>query len=396
MKKAVLLITFNRLETTKVVFEQIAIAKPPRLYISSDGAREDKEDEREKVEDVRRWLLENITWECELKTRFLSKNSGGCGHGVSSAVSWFFENEEDGIILEDDTVPHQSFFRFCEDLLDKYKDDKRIWHIAGYNPCGIMYTQTSYFFHTLMFCWGWATWKDRWMPHFTLSLKEYPVDAISFVSKNKVIQDYYRKILLRMQSDKPIDTWDYQWSFMLFKQNALCVVPTKNLISNIGISGVHYQNAATDPRLRMQTYNIFEDKELTPPPEIKIDKDNSLKLFKKSLPHLSILTQEESLDCLQKELALQKELIIQQDLHVLTQKELLGYLQKELALQKEIIIQQDKLISQVALRQKFSYIRYYKYKILRKLVWGKTRKSYKEKYKNMKEIKRKFRKEIGR
>jgi len=132
MKKAVLLVFFNRLDNLKKVFEQVRIAQPPRLYLASDGPRDNKVGEKEKVEGIRKWVLDHVDWKCDVKTRFLDKNSGGCAYGVSGAVTWFFENEKDGIILEDDCVPSQSFFPYCEELLDKYKDNKKVWHITGY------------------------------------------------------------------------------------------------------------------------------------------------------------------------------------------------------------------------------------------------------------------------
>ncbi len=134
MKTAVLLITFNRLDYVKESLKAIAKAKPPRLYIASDGPRPDKIGEKEQVQAVRDYVLSHIDWKCEVFTRFLEKNSGGCKNGVSGAVTWFFENEPEGIILEDDCVANPSFFPYCEKLLKKYRDNKNVWHIAGDAP----------------------------------------------------------------------------------------------------------------------------------------------------------------------------------------------------------------------------------------------------------------------
>lgn len=109
MNTAILLLTFNRLDYLVSVFDVTAKAKPKRLYLASDGPRCDKHGEAEKVQEVRNYLLDNINWDCEVKTRFLEKNSGGCANGVSGAITWFFKNEEQGIILEDDCLPSQSF-----------------------------------------------------------------------------------------------------------------------------------------------------------------------------------------------------------------------------------------------------------------------------------------------
>ncbi len=130
LETAVLFLVFNRLDTTKQVFEAIKEAKPPRLYIAADGARKDKSGEEEEVKAVREYVMKNIDWDCEIKTLFREKNFG-CKYAVSGAIDWFFENEEQGIILEDDCLPSQSFFWFCEELLERYKDDMRIFMIAG-------------------------------------------------------------------------------------------------------------------------------------------------------------------------------------------------------------------------------------------------------------------------
>ena len=125
LNTAVLFLVFNRLDTTKQVFEAIRQAKPPRLYIAADGVREAKDGEDEKVKAVRDYITSNIDWECEVKTLFREQNFG-CKMAVSGAIDWFFQNEEMGIILEDDCLPSQSFFWFCQDLLEKYKNDTRV------------------------------------------------------------------------------------------------------------------------------------------------------------------------------------------------------------------------------------------------------------------------------
>lgn len=183
MNKPVLLLTFNRLDYLKDVFEKVKEAKPPRLYLASDGARPEKEGENEKVEEVRNYMLSNIDWDCEVKTRFLKTNSGGCCNGVSGAITCFFENEKDGIILEDDIVPDISFFNFCEELLDKYNDNKEIWTITGYAPVKTD-IESSYYFAKIPHCWGLATWADRWK-YFDKDLTKFTEDDFKKFSINK-------------------------------------------------------------------------------------------------------------------------------------------------------------------------------------------------------------------
>lgn len=236
LHKAVLLITFNRLHYLKEVFAAIAKARPPRLYLASNGARESVPGEKEKVAEIRAWLLAHVDWPCAVKTRFLEKNSGGAGTGVSGAVTWFFQHEKDGIVLEDDSLPTQTFFRFCEECLDRYADDKRIWHITGVAPIDVK-TADSYYFAKIMHCWGWAGWADRWLPHFTLDLHDVGDDVYARFSKRKYVQDYWRRCV---EESGTIDTWDYQWTTTIVAHGGLCINPVRNLISNIGVEGTHY------------------------------------------------------------------------------------------------------------------------------------------------------------
>ena len=118
------------------------------MFLASDGPRTNVPDEKETVNEVRNYLLSEIDWSCKLKTLFRDENLG-CGKAVSSAITWFFENVEMGIILEDDCLPSDSFFMYCRELLLKYKDNGRVMHIAGNNPLGISSSfndKDSYYF----------------------------------------------------------------------------------------------------------------------------------------------------------------------------------------------------------------------------------------------------------
>ena len=130
-KTAVLFLVFNRPDTTIKVFEKIREAKPSRLYVAADGPREGYSDEKKKVMKVRK-IATNVDWPCEVKTLFRDKNLG-CKKGVGTAIKWFFEHEEQGIILEDDCLPDPSFFRFCEELLEEYRHNTKIMLVSGQN-----------------------------------------------------------------------------------------------------------------------------------------------------------------------------------------------------------------------------------------------------------------------
>jgi hypothetical protein len=233
LNTAVLFMVFNRLDTTKQVFEVIREAKPPKLYIAADGARNNKEGESEKVKAVRDFILTNINWQCEIKTLFRDKNLG-CKDAVSSAISWFFENEEMGIILEDDCLPSQSFFWFCEELLELYKEDMRVWHIGGTNfQNGIRRGDADYYFSKYIHVWGWASWANRWK-FYDAELHNINNSAFLFNTFDEIpVRKYWTEVFQSIKKNK-IDTWDYQWVFTVWANNGLAIIPNVNLVSNVG------------------------------------------------------------------------------------------------------------------------------------------------------------------
>ena len=232
---AVLFLVFNRLDTTKQVFEAIRQAKPPRLYVAADGVRETKEGEAEKVKAVRDFIMQNIDWECDVKTLFRDQNHG-CKMAVSGAITWFFENEEMGIILEDDCLPSQSFFWFCEELLYRYKDNENIYLVSGDGRAtNQIQIDESYSFVKYPMIWGWASWSRVW--------KKYDVNISDWkVKKNEILQNISEYSTTRKYWEtsfegvytQSIDTWDYQFAYTLQKNKGLCVVPKVNLITNVG------------------------------------------------------------------------------------------------------------------------------------------------------------------
>jgi len=256
MNKAILFLIFNRPETTRLVFEEIKKAKPPRLYLASDGPRLHKEGEFEIVQETRKMVLDGINWDCEVKTLFRDENLG-CGKAVSSAITWFFENERDGIILEDDCLPSESFFVFCEQLLDYYRDDKRVMHISGDQFIYDFKGEASYYFAKIQHVWGWASWADRWN-HYDFDLMNYDEKNVKKFSEDRNVQKYWLNIL-KMMKQKKIDTWDYQWTFKIVEMSGMCINPSKNLISNIGF-GVNSTHTSDENNAlaNLPTFNIGE------------------------------------------------------------------------------------------------------------------------------------------
>lgn len=246
MKAPVLLIGFNRPENMGKVFSQIKKAQPDVLYIAVDGPRPDREGEKEKCEECRAFAKQ-VDWPCELHTLFRDKNVG-CALGVSGAISWAFEKEDRLIILEDDCVPVLSFFTFCDEMLERYKDDTRIWQVSGrsYHANSKFFKGSDYIFSHYAHIWGWATWKRCW-EHFDLKMSDFPeflklggalnVFQSPFLGKcsNKGYSKIYRNIEYVSSH-----TWDYQWSYIKLKNGGLGIVPRYNLIANIGGSvGAH-------------------------------------------------------------------------------------------------------------------------------------------------------------
>jgi hypothetical protein len=235
LKTAVLFIIFNRPDTTRQVFEAIRQAKPPRLYVAADGPREGKLSEVERVQEART-IATAVDWPCKVKTLFRDKNLG-CKKGVSSAITWFFEQEEQGIILEDDCLPHLDFFSFCENLLDRYFSDERIFVITGNNfQNGTLRGDASYFFSKYTHIWGWATWRRAWK-HYQGDINFWPKwkasDAWKKYKPDKIERRYWQKIFDSCYSGQ-IDTWDYQWKASTWYKNGLTATPNVNLVSNIG------------------------------------------------------------------------------------------------------------------------------------------------------------------
>ncbi|WP_439883029.1 nucleotide-diphospho-sugar transferase [Pontibacter sp. MBLB2868] len=236
----VLFLIFNRTDTTYKVFERIKLLKPKYLYVAADGPRAEK-DEKDKCE-ITRGIATNVDWECKLKTLFRSENLG-CGRAVSEAINWFFENVEEGIILEDDCLPDPSFFDYCTTMLRRYRNESKVMHISGVNfQNGVLRGSGSYYFSKYPHIWGWATWRRAW--------KKYDFQMLDWpdLSNVKTLRPHFKtdveylfwENIFNLTFQGQIDTWDYQWFYALVKNNGVSVIPNWNLVSNVG-----FGNAAT-------------------------------------------------------------------------------------------------------------------------------------------------------
>ncbi len=233
----VLFLVFSRLDTTKQVFAKIREIQPKQLFIGADGARAGKEGEAEKVAAVREYILANIDWDCEVKTLFREQNLG-CGVAPAEAITWFFENVEQGIILEDDCLPDLSFFTFCEELLNYYKDDEKIMHITGNNfQFGKKRGHESYYFSKYTHNWGWATWRRAWK-HMDFDMATYPIflaelEKYDYLFTSEKEKKYWLNEFSKGNINKN-HVWDLQWLYSVWKNDGVTICPNHNLVSNIG------------------------------------------------------------------------------------------------------------------------------------------------------------------
>lgn len=240
---AVLLLLFNRPANARRLLEHVRQARPARLYVSVDGPRPHKAGEAALVEEVRAVVAE-IDWECEVRTRFERRNHG-CKHGPAGGISWFFEHEESGIVLEDDCLPDPSFFPFCGELLERFRDDARVMMVSGDDFVGAdaLGCRTSYHAHKYQLIWGWATWRRAWV-QMDLEMETWRgwsrARRWSFLSEHCTGLDerlYWLENFERVADPAEDTVWDYQWLFTLWLHRGVCLSPTGNLISNVGFGG---------------------------------------------------------------------------------------------------------------------------------------------------------------
>jgi len=238
LKSAVLFLVFNRPDVTARVFDAIRNAKPPRLYIAADGPRKTKQGEATLCDEVKK-IVANVDWPCTVKTLFRNENLG-CRKAVSSAITWFFDQETEGIIIEDDVLPSPEFFRFCDFALNKYRTDTRIGMVTGNNLLGAGVASNDYMYSQIFSIWGWATWKRAW-DLYDSNMDGWPSkwrnDSLNYRFKSQLARYFSKTFDAHVTNN--IDTWDTQWLYTCIFNNFLCVTPKANMISNIGIVGTH-------------------------------------------------------------------------------------------------------------------------------------------------------------
>jgi hypothetical protein len=235
LKTPVVFIIFKRHETTQKVFERIRQAKPPKLFVIADGPRPEVPGEIEQCA-ITRSIINGVDWDCQVFKQYSDVNLRSIRR-VPSGLDWVFSQVEEAIILEDDCLPHPTFFQFCEELLHDYRHDERVMVISGQNvQFGKRRTPYSYYFSRYNHCWGWATWRRAWR-YYDADMKLWPEirdegllhDIFSSPREVKFWTDVFQSAYERKQWD-----WDMHWTFAAWIQNGLSILSEQNLISNLG------------------------------------------------------------------------------------------------------------------------------------------------------------------
>lgn len=233
----IVLMIFNRPDLTEHVFAAIAEARPRKLLVIADGPRPERAGEAEKCAAARA-IVERVDWECDVLKNYSDINMG-CARRPATGLRWVFEQVEEAIILEDDCVPHPTFFPFCEELLEKYRDDERVMHISGNN---FLFHQKSmpfsYFFSHYCLSWGWATWR-RAFQYYDPEIKLWPTLAdtswlLDLLGDPRAVDHWNKVYDLTYASMDTVNTWDFQWVFACWAQRGLSILPNTNLVSNVG------------------------------------------------------------------------------------------------------------------------------------------------------------------
>lgn len=247
----VLIIAFNRPDTLQKVFDRVRQVQPQKFYFAVDGPRPGRKDDVENCRKVQE-IVKQVDWTCEIHTLFRKENVG-CGRGPAEAISWAFEHEDRLIILEDDCVAALSFFGFCEELLERYKDDTRIWNISGrsHQHGSKFFDNQDYIFSRYAHTNGWATWKRCWN-QYDIHMSDFPefLNMGGFLNTSILESEgeYANKRFLCKYENIEQElshSWDSQWGYLKAKNGGLGIVPCKNLIHNIGIGNGTHTSVAT-------------------------------------------------------------------------------------------------------------------------------------------------------
>jgi hypothetical protein len=239
---------FRRPETTARVLDAIRAARPSLLLVVADGPRSDRPDEAAACAATR-GLIDSVDWPCEVRREFAADNMG-CRHRIASGLAWVFGQVPEAIILEDDCLPDQTFFPFCDELLERYRDDHRVAQISGAtNQKGRRRGKHSYFFSRYNSVWGWASWR-RVFDLYDVDMRRWPElrdsNWLAGMIDGRALVDYWTQVF-EDTYERRIDTWDYQWIYSAWLHGMVSLVPNRNLVKNIGFGPGASHTPAHDP-----------------------------------------------------------------------------------------------------------------------------------------------------
>ncbi len=278
----ILLISFNRPEHTQRVFEEIKKQKPKQLFVFQDGARDGNIADIEKCASVRAIFKDPLEWDCDLKTYYSNENLG-CGRGPASGISWFFENVEQGIIIEDDAIPAPDFFEYAKELLIRYKDNTNVKIIGSMQIDGKSYGNASYYFSMMnrTLC-AWATWKRTWseFDYYLSNISQTDLkNALKSYHVTQREREYWCECLKKIHKDRLNESsWDIQLLILIWMNHGVGICPNVNLSTNIGFDQYGTHTINTDSKAaNLEVENILP---LKHPSNIKIYRSADLNFHK--------------------------------------------------------------------------------------------------------------------
>ena len=258
----ILILFWRRSMAVATLMERLRPLAPTRLFLACDGPRLNNSSEAEQIAHTRKLMEAAIDWPCTIKKRYSDSNQG-CKYGPGHGIDWFFSQVEEGIILEDDCLPEMSFFPYCQSLLNRYRNDTRVWQISGNNFVEhLSSADASYAFSGYTTTWGWATWRRCWNA-YDIEMKAWPQIKDSGLLENAFEGadelSYWTHIWDRLVSDHLPVTWDYQWNFTCFANGGLSAIPKNNLVTNIGFGeGATHCLDSEDPRAELKSSELTD------------------------------------------------------------------------------------------------------------------------------------------
>ena len=273
----VLLIGYRRPSTTRKVVEALRIARPPVVCFSVNAPNPEAPNDGASCEQVRA-LVRELDWGCEVHTNFRGEHLSA-RQSIVSSIDWFFRQVDAGVILEDDCVPCEAFFKFCAEMLARFEDHPQVLHISGANHIGETGRDESYYFSNYPHIWGWATWRRGWeaFDQHANSLTRAQLEGLLAEKFTKPAERTYWPYIFDYVRSGRLDTWDYLWAFSIWVENGLCITPSANLVSNVGFGAEATNTTNRDSRFAAQaTEELFFP--LRHPDNVRADSDLDLRV----------------------------------------------------------------------------------------------------------------------